>query len=168
MYCHNFYNRQARKVALQGPFLHFTDELPEAWGGQLPCPKSHSKWKSWHGTPGKFEVDCMFSLLTMTAFTLLPGRHSTLRIGFKKVTRETHHQVAQRGAISYCSVFFPWQVSQNGIVHPQSVHLSLVRAPPELCLRRRVGERTQILKISYEESKEASVSLKVCVYLLTM
>lgn len=50
-------------------------------------------------------------------------------------------------------------VLQTGTARWQPSHPSLGRAPPELCLRGRVGERAQILQILYEESGEAPVSL---------
>ena len=62
---HSLYNSLTRKVASQGPLLHFAGELSEVRGGEVPCLKSHSKWKSWLGTLGRFDRECIFFLRTI-------------------------------------------------------------------------------------------------------
>ena len=136
---------------LQGPFLYFRDELSEAWGGEIPCPKSHSKWKSWHGTSSRFEVQLF--LLTIQPSLYPQGYTQLWESRFKKVTWETHHQAAWESLPVQHSFHCKFPAEWYG--SPWPVHPPLVRAHPELCLRRRVGERMQILKILYEEFKEA-------------
>lgn len=138
-------------------------------GSLTACPKSHSKWRSWHGTLGKFEVECMFFLLTITAFPLPPGRPSTLRIRVQEgAMRDTSPSCMKKCYILLLSVvstacfnrvvlYTHSLYSRHWLRHSQSYHL-----------RRRVGERMQILKTSYEGSKEVSLVWNFVYYLLTV
>lgn len=67
------------------PFLHFIVEFSAAWEGEVPCPKLHSKWQSWHGRLGVGEGgECIFFLANYTAFLLPPETPSSENQGSRR------------------------------------------------------------------------------------
>lgn len=120
--------------------------------GKVKCPGQGCIIRGGVGMAGLRWSVC--SVCWSYCFPIAPGDTQVWGSGVKKVTQETHHQAAQRNAVSVTL-----SVLQSGTARWQPSHPSLGRAPPELCLRGRVGERAQILQILYEESGEAPVSL---------
>lgn len=119
IYPHSLYNSQVRRVMLQGPFLHFTDEWLEVWQGWVPCPKLHSKWKSWNGASSRIEGEYMFFLLTRLPSHCPQGDTQLWESGCKKVAWETHHWAVLKSALSYCSTSLPLQVSYRVVCKPR-------------------------------------------------